>query len=532
MKVPYLLTLITYLPAAGGLLLLCLQEAEVRIVRWFSFLLSLFVFLLSLSILFSFTPESSGYALDEKIGWLGVPQLGITHRLGLDGLSLSLLLLTNFLSPIAVLSSFHSVRRRIRLFYASLLFLQTGMIGVFLALDLVLFYVYWEVMLLPMYLLIGIWGGERRVYAAMKFILYTMLGSLLMLAGILYLYVHTGLNSFDYQQIARHLSHTAHGLTRAEEIWLFLGFFIAFAIKVPLFPFHTWLPDAHVEAPTAGSILLAGILLKMGVYGLLRFCIPFFPTATTFFTPAVSVLAVIGIVYGALVAMVQTDIKKLIAYSSVSHLGFVILGIFSFTLQGLQGATLQMLNHGVSTGALFLLVGMIYDRRHTRQMEEFGGLARSMPHYAAASLIVILSSIGLPGLNGFVGEFLILLGTYARNPQLTAVAVSGVVLSAAYLLWMYQRAYFGPVRIRENAGLSDLTRREWVCLVPLILVAIWIGIFPGPFLRWNESHSQHILRPLPTIRMTAQAATTPDLVPTGEARSASDIHLHETLPHD
>jgi NADH-quinone oxidoreductase subunit M len=394
MKIPYLLTLITYLPAVGGLLLLLMKDSENRIVRWFAFLLSLFVFLLSWSMLSFFSSATSGFALEESIGWVSVPQLGISHRLGVDGLNLFLVLLTTFLSPIAILSSFRCIDRRVRFYYSCLLLLETGMIGVFLATDMILFYVFWEVMLIPMYLLIGVWGGERRVYAAVKFILFTMVGSLLMLVGILYLYVHVGIDSFDYRLIAGRLSSGAGGLSRNEEAWLFLAFFVAFAIKVPLFPFHTWLPDAHVEAPTAGSVILAGVMLKMGTYGLLRFAFPLFPDDAVTFAPYLAALAVIGIVYGALVAMVQPDMKKLVAYSSVSHLGFVVLGICAMNLQGLQGAVYQMLNHGVSTGALFLIVGMLSERRHTRLIGEFGGLKAVMPRLVAVFLVFFWLPVG------------------------------------------------------------------------------------------------------------------------------------------
>ncbi len=520
MKIPYLLALLTYLPAAGGILVLLVNGAQEKVIRWFAFLLSAAVFVLSLLLVASYPLPAAGYVLEETLGWLQVPQLGITHHMGVDGVNLFLVLLTTFLTPIAILSSFTAVHRKVQSYYALLLFLETGMLGVFLALDLVLFYLFWEVTLVPMYLLIGIWGGERRIYAAVKFILYTMVGSLLMLVAILYLHLQTGTGSFDLLRIAGQLSSGAAALTRTQELWLFLAFFVAFAIKVPLFPFHTWLPDAHVEAPTAGSILLAGVLLKMGAYGILRFCLPLFPHASTAFAPLISLLAVIGIIYGALVALVQTDMKKLIAYSSVSHLGFVVLGIFSFSLQGLQGASYQMLNHGISTGALFLIVGILYERRHTRRIEEFGGIARSMPHYAAATLIIALSSIGLPGLNGFVGEFLILLGSFAKNSALTAVAVTGVFFSAAYLLWMYQRVYFGPLTRDENRQLADLDRREWACLIPLILMAVWMGIYSQPFLQRMEGASRNILHPIQSNQLVAREAS-PDFRPAASPKPAA-----------
>jgi len=357
-------------------------------------------------------------------------------------------------------------------------------------LDLVLFYVFWEIMLLPMYFLIGVWGGERRIYAAVKFILYTMVGSMLMLVAILYLFHLNGGTSFDYSEIARNLASGSLRISSSEEFWLFMAFLLAFCIKVPLFPFHTWLPDAHVEAPTAGSVILAGVLLKMGTYGLLRFCLPLFPTAAVVAAPYLSALALIGIVYGALVAMIQPDLKKLVAYSSVSHMGLIVLGIFAFTTQGLQGSTLQMLNHGLSTGALFLLVGMMYERRHTRLISEFGGLAHRSPVLAALFLVVTLSSIGLPGLNGFVGEILILAGTFVRSPMYAAIAASGMILGAVYMLWMYQRVFLGKVTNEKNLAMTDIGVREKLLLLPILLVMLWIGVYSEPFLHRMDASLQ------------------------------------------
>jgi NADH-quinone oxidoreductase subunit M len=356
-------------------------------------------------------------------------------------------------------------------------------------------------MLIPMYFLIGIWGGERKIYAAVKFILYTMAGSLLMLLAILYLFFANGGTTFDLVQITGNLSSGALRLTGQQEFWLFMAFLIAFAIKVPMFPFHTWLPDAHVEAPTAGSVILAGVLLKMGTYGLLRFCLPLFPAASINSAPVVSVLALIGIIYGALVAMVQPDLKKLVAYSSVSHMGLVVLGIFAFTTQGLQGSTLQMLNHGLSTGALFLLVGMIYDRRHTRMISEFGGLAHANPFLASAFMVVTLSSIGLPGLNGFVGEVLVLVGAFARNRTFAAVAALGMILGAVYMLWMYQRVFFGKLTNPANAGMSDIGMRERFILLPIILVMLWIGVYSAPFLRRMDASLQRVQQRIEDARV-------------------------------
>jgi NADH-quinone oxidoreductase subunit M len=427
----------------------------------------------------------------EQQPWMLVPP--VNYHLGVDGLSLLLILLTTFLTPLAVLASWTSITYRIKEFYLLLLVLETGMIGVFAALDLILFFIFWEAMLIPMYFLIGVWGHERRVYAAVKFILYTMLGSALMLVGILYLYNRTG--TFDYSEILNYLSGGPL-FSLAAERWLFLAFFLAFAIKVPLFPFHTWLPDAHVEAPTAGSVILAGVLLKMGTYGLLRFCLPLFPHASREFAPLVIVLAMIGIVYGALVAMVQPDLKKLVAYSSVAHLGFCVLGIFVFNLQGIEGSIYQMFNHGVSTGALFILVGMLYDRRHTRLIREFGGLATPLPVYSTFLMIVALSSLGLPMLNGFVGEFLIIVGAYHQRAVYAAMAAVGVVLAAVYLLWMYQRVFLGEVTNQKNRNLPDCNAREKLILVVIVLVILGMGVYPRPFLRRMDRTAETVLQRL------------------------------------
>ncbi|MGA2262071.1 MAG: NADH-quinone oxidoreductase subunit M, partial [Acidobacteriota bacterium] len=425
---------------------------------------------------------------EESVAWIegGV----IQHHLGIDGISLFLILLTTFLTPLAILSSWRAVSQRVKPYMICMLFLETGMLGVFSALDLVLFYVFWEVMLIPMYFLIGVWGGERRIYAAVKFILYTMVGSLLMLVAILYLFYLNGATTFDLPQISHNLAAGSIRIKTSEEFWLFMAFLLAFAIKVPLFPFHTWLPDAHVEAPTAGSVILAGVLLKMGTYGLLRFCLPLFPTAAVTVAPYLSVLALIGIVYGALVAMVQPDLKKLVAYSSVSHMGLVVLGIFAFTQQGLQGSTLQMLNHGLSTGALFLLVGMLYERRHTRLISDFGGVAHRSPVLAALFLVVTLSSIGLPGLNGFVGEVLILAGTFVTNWVYAAIAATGMILGAVYMLWMYQRVFLGKVTHSANLEMKDIDIREKLLLVPILLMMLWIGVYSTPFLHRMDASLQ------------------------------------------
>jgi NADH-quinone oxidoreductase subunit M len=489
MEMRNVLSWITYLPALFGLAVMVLPRRREGLIKTFALAGSLLTFLISLTLLGGFDGARGGMQFEESAAWIQAPGFRVAHHLGIDGISLFLVLLTAFLTPLAILSSWRSISKRLRQYLACLLVLETGIIGVFCALDLVLFYVFWEVMLIPMYFLIGIWGGERRVYAAVKFILYTMAGSLLMLVAILYLYYHAG-TTFDWVQISQNLASGVVQLTPTEEFWLFLAFLLAFAIKVPLFPFHTWLPDAHVEAPTAGSVILAGVLLKMGTYGLLRFCLPLFPTAALSAAPILSILGLIGIVYGALVAMVQPDLKKLVAYSSVSHMGLIVVGIFAFTTQGLQGSTMQMLNHGLSTGALFLLVGMIYDRRHTRQIAQFGGLAHGSPVLATFFLIVTLSSIGLPGMNGFVGEVLVLLGTFLRNRTYAAVAALGMILGAVYMLWMYQRVFLGKVTVPENSRMGDINLREVAVLLPIVALMLWMGVYSGPFLRRMDASLQ------------------------------------------
>ncbi len=482
--VSHILTLITFTPALGAVLILFYNRSHVRSIRGFALIITVLTFIFSLHLIANFESSSPEFQFTIDVPW--IPSLGIGYSMGVDGISLFLILLTTVLTPLAILASW-SITERLKEYFVFMLLLETGMIGVFASLDLFLFYVFWEVMLIPMYFLIGVWGGERRIYAAMKFVLYTMAGSVLMLVAILALYfLHgnaTGTFTFSYPDIQSALAAGRLVLVPAAEFWLFLAFFLAFAIKVPLFPFHTWLPDAHVEAPTAGSVLLAGVLLKMGTYGLVRFSLPLFPHVSSLFAPLISALAIIGIIYGALVAMVQPDLKKLVAYSSVSHLGFVVLGIFSFNAQGLEGAIFQMVTHGVTTGALFLLVGVIYDRRHTRLIEEFGGLANRMPIYAAFFLITTLASIGLPGLNGFVGEFLVLLGTFGVNKTRAAFAATGVILSAVYMLWMYQRVVWGEIRNERNKELPDLVGRELVMLIPLLILMVWMGVYSNHFLR-------------------------------------------------
>jgi len=480
----HILTIVTFTPALGALLLLFHDRHHVKSIRAFAFVVSLLSFVFSLHLIVHFDLSNPEFQYYVNIPW--IPSFGINYSMGVDGISMLLILLTTVLVPLAMLASW-SIADRSKEYFIFMLLLETGMIGVFASLDLFLFYVFWEIMLIPMYFLVGVWGGERRIYAAMKFVLYTMIGSVLMLVAIISLYfMHgnaTSVYTFSYPAIQQALATGRLILSPNVELFLFLAFFLAFAVKVPLFPFHTWLPDAHVEAPTAGSVLLAGVMLKMGTYGLVRFNLPLFPHVSHVLAPVISMFAIIGIIYGALVAMVQPDMKKLVAYSSVSHLGFVVLGIFSFTTQGMEGAVYQMLNHGVSTGALFLMVGMIYERRHTREISAFGGLAHRMPLYSAVLLIVTLSSIGLPGLNGFVGEFLILLGTFGASPSRAAFAATGVILSAVYMLWMYQRVICGQITNPKNENLQDMNGREKLMIVPLLILIVWMGMYSNHFLR-------------------------------------------------
>jgi NADH-quinone oxidoreductase subunit M len=455
-------------------------------------------FLWSLKILALFDGANGDMQLVERFAWM--PAFGIQYIVGIDGISLFLVLLTTLLMPIAILASW-SVKVRVKEYLIFMLLLETGMLGAFVALDLFLFYVFWEVMLVPMYFLIGVWGGTRRIYAALKFVVYTMAGSLLMLVAIIYL-------ATRHAQVEQALSFELLKLYDLrlpldQQIWLFLAFALSFAIKVPLFPFHTWLPDAHVEAPTAGSVILAGVLLKLGTYGFLRFAMPLFPDAAAMAAPFIIALSVIGIIYGAVVAMMQSDIKKLVAYSSVSHLGFVMLGLFALTTQGVEGGVYQMLNHGLSTGALFLLVGMIYDRRHTRLIADFGGLWKQLPVFSAVLMVVTLSSIGLPGLNGFVGEFLILLGSFGVTPYWTAAAATGVILGAIYMLWMYRQVIFGPLVHAANEKLTDLDAREICLLAPILFLIVLLGVYPRPFLARMQPAVEL------TLKRVAAAAETP-----------------------
>jgi NADH-quinone oxidoreductase subunit M len=474
------LNLLTFFPLVGVLVLLFLREQK-NASRWVALVTSLLTFGISLWVLSLFRAEEAGLQLDFAYNWIQAAGWTIKYAMGIDGLSILLVLLTTFLSPIAILSTWNAVEERVRDFMVFFLLLELGMLGVFLAQDLFLFYIFWEFTLVPMYFLIGIWGGAQRMYAAIKFFLYTMAGSILMLLAILWLGINQG--TFHLPDLI-----AMGGIPAEAQFWLFLAFAAAFAIKVPMWPLHSWLPDAHVQAPTAGSVILAGVLLKMGTYGFLRFNLPLFPQASIELAPAMATLAVIGIVYGAIVSYSQKDVKKLVAYSSISHLGFVMLGLFALNAQGIEGAILQMINHGISTGALFLIVGFIYERRHTREFSEFGGLWKVMPVYAVLALIVSLSSMGLPGLNGFVGEFTILLGAWGAGEGgalgsiwFTVFAALGVILAAVYILYMFNKMFLGPVTVKANEALKDLSWRELAVMIPLLIVIFWIGLYPKPF---------------------------------------------------
>ena len=536
----HILSIILFTPLVGALVLLFVPKENKDAVRWIANLFSLGGFLVSLPLVPMFWAQrfEPGFKFIEGTPNNWIPSIGAGYVIGIDGISFLLIMLTTLLGWISILSSWTAIENRVKEYYVWFLILQTGMLGVFMALDFFLFFVFWEAMLVPMYLLIGIWGGPRKLYAAIKFFLYTLAGSVLMLLGILFLYFHhhvlTGIYTFSltalYETAPKIYSDPAYGPTVAT--LLFFAFFFAFAIKVPMFPFHTWLPDAHVEAPTAGSVILAGVLLKMGTYGFIRFSLPFFPDVLTHGRVRywMMVLSVVAIIYGALVSLMQKDMKKLVAYSSVSHLGFCTLGIFALTPLGLSGSVLQQVNHGISTGALFLIVGILYERRHTREIAEYGGISNVMPVYATITMIMFLSSMGLPLLNGFVGEFTILQGTFmekeiAGHPGYfwAAWAVPGVILAAAYLLWLYQRVFFGTVTNPKNEKLHDLTPREVLTFVPLLIMAFWIGLYPKPFFQILEQPVNQLVQNVhaPRAGDAVNAAVQHEKTPSANASTAA-----------
>ena len=522
MEMATLLNYTTFFPLIGALVVLIIPGKEERLIKSWAFLVTLITFLMSLPLFYFFDGQNAGFQFETVKQW--IPQIGANYHVGLDGISILLFVLTTFIMPFAILASWSAIQKHIKEYMFAMLLLETGMLGVFISLDLVLFYIFWEAMLIPMYILIGVWGGPRRIYAAVKFVLYTMVGSVLMLAAIIFLYVYhqanTGVYTFDYVELSK------LAIPMGIQFWLFLAFALAFAIKVPMFPFHTWLPDAHVEAPTAGSVILAGILLKMGTYGFLRFNLPLFPKAAAYFAPLFFVLAVIGILYGAWLSIVQRDVKKLVAYSSVSHLGFVMLGIFALTAQSVQGGIIQMINHGLSSGALFLVVGMIYERRHTREISEFGGVAKVMPVFATFFLIIVLSSLGLPGTNGFIGEFLILIGSFKVVPTFTVFATAGIIFGAVYLLWMYKRVMFGPLTKQENKQLLDLNAREVATLLPIVFFIFWIGVYPSTFLNKTEAT---VLRLIETVQNARAEMIEKDGVTPLFTRKGKDTPVRLTL---
>lgn len=494
---------ILFTPLIGALIILFINSEKRNLIKIVGISFSLISLVISVLLFLKFDSNNPDMQFVYKKVW--IESLNIAYHIGVDGISLLLVVLTTFLTPIALLSSWDSIQKSIRNYTMMMLLLEFGMIGVFVSLDMFLFYVFWEAMLIPMYFIIGIWGGENRIYAAIKFFIYTMFGSLLMLVAIIWLgYYASTLPNGKFTTDLLELYKISPLIPAAIQAWMFLAFTLSFAIKVPIFPFHTWLPDAHVEAPTAGSVILAGILLKMGTYGLIRFSIPLFPAATLEYLPYLATLGLIGIIYGALVSMVQTDIKKLVAYSSVSHLGFVVLGLFALTQEGVQGGVIQMINHGLSTGALFIIVGMLYDRRHTRLISEYGGIAKVMPAFSAMFMIVSLSSIGLPGLNGFVGEFLILLGAfksdYLNSHVYSILAATGVVLAAVYILWMFKRVVFGKITNPKNEELKDVNTREMFVLIPILIFIVWIGVYPSTFLAKSEKSTKQLIERIENYR--------------------------------
>ncbi|GMT42888.1 MAG: NADH:ubiquinone oxidoreductase subunit M [bacterium] len=516
-----LLSAITYVPLAGAFLILMIGGQNKNLIKTVTLTVGIVDFILSLPLFFMFKIGSSEMQFVERFDW--IKTFGVEYHMGIDGISLFMVLLTTFTCMICYISTWNSIEKHVKEFNIAVLILQTAMVGVFCALDFVLFYFFWELILIPMYMLIGIWGGPRRIYATVKFFIYTMAGSVLLLLAILALYFEqysqTGIYSFDI------LGYHGMPLSPLFQFWMFLCFFIAFAIKVPLFPFHTWLPDAHVEAPTVGSVILAGILLKMGTYGFLRFSLPIFPEASGAATWWICWLALIGIVYGALVAMAQDDVKKLVAYSSVSHLGFVVLGSFALNVHGLTGGLLQMINHGISTGALFLLVGILYERRHTRMIADYGGITRVMPKFAAVFMIVTLSSIALPGTNGFIGEFLILLGVFEFNRIYAVIATTGVIWAAVYMLWMFQRVMFGEVRNEKNKNLPDLSKREMAYMLPLVALIFLLGVYPNPIISRMEASVQNLIVTVEKGRASAKNKNQSAVAELDFNPSAAALHL-------
>jgi NADH-quinone oxidoreductase subunit M len=525
-----LLSLTTFLPILGVLLLLFIPKDSKGVLRGVAFAVTMLTFLVSLPILTGFQTNAE-FQFQENVPWIAAGPFVMRYNVGIDGISLWLVILTTFIMPIAVLSTWTAVEEKVKEYMICLLFLETGMLGAFISLDLFLFYIFWELMLIPMYFIIGIWGGKNRIYAAVKFFIYTMAGSVLMLVALIFLYfkgVQAGITDFGL------LHFFELKLDPAVQTWLFLAFAFSFAIKVPMFPFHTWLPDAHTEAPTAGSVILAAILLKMGTYGYVRFAMPLFPDASRQFTPLIATLAVIGIIYAALVAMVQEDVKKLVAYSSVAHLGFVMLGIFALNTEGITGGMLQMLNHGVSTGALFLIVGFIYERRHTRLITDFGGISKQMPVFATIFMIVTFSSIGLPGTNGFVGEFLVLIGSFESELRWwTVIATSGVILSAVYMLWMFQRVMFGKLDNPKNQALADLNAREIAIMVPLVVLIFVMGLYPNPFIEKMDPAIKKLISQTRPAAMTAQKSPSQQMggcLPSGHPPIPADAAQPESAP--
>jgi NADH-quinone oxidoreductase subunit M len=517
-----LLDAVIFLPLLAFLIIMALPKENHDAIRWFSLIASLAIFVVSLGLIGSVWSAAPGkFALENNHPWIQTP--AINYHTGVDGISLWLVMLSTLLTPLCVLVSWKSIDKHIKQFYGFLLLLEFGLIGVFCALDLFLFIVFWEVTLVPMYFLIGIWGHDRRIYSALKFFVYTMAGSMLMLVAMIFLYEQAG--TFDYTKILAGLQSGAISLTPGEQLWLFLGFFIAFAIKVPIFPLHTWLPDAHVEAPTAGSVMLASVMLKMGTYGLLRFCVPLFPNAARECAWWIVTLAIIGIVYGALVAMVQPNMKKLVAYSSVSHLGYVVLGIFSFTQQGFDGAVYVMLAHGISTGALFLLVGFLYERRHSLEISAYGGVATPAPWLSTAFMITMLASIGLPMLSNFIGEFLVLQGSSLVYFRWTVFAALGAILAACYMLWLYQRVFFGKPSEDLTHHMPDLDFREYAIIVPLILLMVWLGSYTQSFLPPISASNAVLLGPIDArreihVRAAPPGNAPPNLATPGELANA------------